>query len=170
MSNNDNEGGIMGNLNTRNTTDIPEPELPWWHWKSLTDSVYDLPPLKRLNSIDTNYIKLFCLVTCIIIVCVFSALGARQAGLVHPEDENDPINARRRAVDPEGGGELEMQEDGETPEQRKKRGNIIVNKKVEEIELLEKIKKMEIMNKYIKGKKVSKTIYVKGRLINIIIK
>ena len=52
----------------------------------------------------------------------------------------------------------------------KKRGNIIVNKKIEEIELLEKIKKMEIMNKYIKGKKISKTIYVKQRLINIIIK
>ena len=52
----------------------------------------------------------------------------------------------------------------------KKRGNILINKKVEEIELLEKIKKMEIINKYIRGKKISKTIYVKQRLINIIVK
>ena len=52
----------------------------------------------------------------------------------------------------------------------KKRGNIIVNRKIDEVELLEKIKKMEIINKYINEKKISKTIYVKERLINIIIK
>ncbi len=52
----------------------------------------------------------------------------------------------------------------------KKRGNIKVNRKIDETELLEKIKKMEIINKYINEKKISKTIYVKERLINIIIK
>ena len=52
----------------------------------------------------------------------------------------------------------------------KKRGNIVVNRKIDEVELLEKIKKMEIINKYINEKKISKTIYVKERLINIIIK
>ena len=51
-----------------------------------------------------------------------------------------------------------------------KKRNIIVNRKIDEVELLEKIKKMEIINKYINEKKISKTIYVKERLINIIIK
>ena len=52
----------------------------------------------------------------------------------------------------------------------KKRGNIIINKKTEENEILAKIKELDIIQKYIKDKKISKTIYVKERLINIIIK
>ena len=52
----------------------------------------------------------------------------------------------------------------------KKRGNITVNRKIEENELLIKIKELDIIQKYIKDKKISKTIYVKERLINIIIK
>ena len=52
----------------------------------------------------------------------------------------------------------------------KKRGNITINKKTEENEILEKIKELDIIQKYIKDKKISKTIYVKERLINIIVK
>ncbi len=52
----------------------------------------------------------------------------------------------------------------------KKRGNILINKKTEENEILAKIKELDIIQKYIKDKKISKTIYVKDRLINIIIK
>ena len=52
----------------------------------------------------------------------------------------------------------------------KKRGNIIINKKTEENEILAKIKELDIIQKYIKDKEISKTIYVKERLINIIIK
>ena len=52
----------------------------------------------------------------------------------------------------------------------KKRGNITVNRKIEENELLVKIKELDIIQKYIKDKKISKTIYVKERLINIIMK
>ena len=51
----------------------------------------------------------------------------------------------------------------------KKRGNITINKKSEENEILAKIKELDIIQKYIKGKKISKTIYVKERLINIIV-
>ena len=51
----------------------------------------------------------------------------------------------------------------------KKRGNITINKKTEENEILEKIKELDIIQKYIKDKKISKTIYVKERLINIIV-
>ena len=52
----------------------------------------------------------------------------------------------------------------------KKRGNITINKKTEENEILEKIKELDIIQKYIKDKEISKTIYVKERLINIIVK
>ena len=51
----------------------------------------------------------------------------------------------------------------------KKRGNITINKKSEENEILAKIKELDIIQKYIKDKKISKTIYVKERLINIIV-
>ena len=51
----------------------------------------------------------------------------------------------------------------------KKRGNITIDKKSEENEILAKIKELDIIQKYIKDKKISKTIYVKERLINIIV-
>ncbi len=51
----------------------------------------------------------------------------------------------------------------------KKRGNITINKKSEENEIVAKIKELDIIQKYIKDKKISKTIYVKERLINIIV-
>jgi leucyl-tRNA synthetase len=52
----------------------------------------------------------------------------------------------------------------------KKRSNIIINKKDNENDIIEKIKKMSLIEKYIKNKKIDKTIYVKERLINIIVK
>ena len=52
----------------------------------------------------------------------------------------------------------------------KKRGNISINKKDNEDDIIEKIKKMSLIEKYFKDKKIYKTIYIKERLINIIIK
>ena len=52
----------------------------------------------------------------------------------------------------------------------KKRGNILIIKNTSEDEIIEKIKKMGLIKKYIENKKINKTIYVKERLINIIVK
>ncbi len=52
----------------------------------------------------------------------------------------------------------------------KKRGNILIIKNTSENEIIEKIKKMGLIKKYIENKEINKTIYVKERLINIIVK
>ena len=39
---------------------------------------------------------------------------------------------------------------------------------MKESDIIEEIKKINIGEKYIKGKKIFKTIYVEGRLINLI--
>ena len=52
----------------------------------------------------------------------------------------------------------------------KKRGNISIDKNIEEEDIIEEIKKMTLGEKYIKNKEILKTIYVKNRLINLIIK
>ena len=44
-----------------------------------------------------------------------------------------------------------------------------ITKEMEEKELMEKIKEMKLVEKYIVDKKISKIIYVKNKLINIII-
>ena len=41
---------------------------------------------------------------------------------------------------------------------------------ISETEIIEKINKIGLINKYIENKKINKTIYVKERLINIIVK
>ena len=51
----------------------------------------------------------------------------------------------------------------------KKRGNLEIEKNMKESDIIEEIKKINIGEKYIKGKKIFKTIYVEGRLINLII-
>ncbi len=52
----------------------------------------------------------------------------------------------------------------------KKRGTILIDKNDAETQILERIKKMDLVQKYIDNKKINKTIYVKERLINIIVK
>ena len=52
----------------------------------------------------------------------------------------------------------------------KKRGNIIISKDTEEKEILSQINKMSLIKKYLINKQVLKTIYVKERLINLIVK
>ena len=52
----------------------------------------------------------------------------------------------------------------------KKRNTIKLIDEIKENDLLEKIKEMKLVDKYIDNKKIIKTIYVKNRLINIIIK
>ncbi len=51
----------------------------------------------------------------------------------------------------------------------KKRNIITITKEMEEKELIAKIKEMKLVDKYIDNKKISKIIYVKNKLINIII-
>ena len=51
----------------------------------------------------------------------------------------------------------------------KKRGNLEIEKNMKESDIIEKIKKMSINEKYIKNKKIFKTIYIKERLINLIV-
>ena len=51
----------------------------------------------------------------------------------------------------------------------KKRGLIKINKEMDEEELKNEINKAKIIEKYIQGKIISKTIYVKNKLINYII-
>ena len=52
----------------------------------------------------------------------------------------------------------------------KKRNTIKIKKDTEEKDILKKIKDLKLVEKYIEGKKIFKTIYVKNRIINIIIK
>tara|TARA_B100000963_G_scaffold309890_1_gene286117 strand:+ start:833 stop:3367 length:2535 start_codon:yes stop_codon:yes gene_type:complete len=51
----------------------------------------------------------------------------------------------------------------------KKRGTILIDKNDAESQILEKIKNMDLLHKYIDNKIINKTIYVKERLINIIV-
>ena len=51
----------------------------------------------------------------------------------------------------------------------KKRGNLDIEKNMKENDIIEKIKKMSLSEKYIKDKKIIKIIYVKERLINLIV-
>ena len=50
----------------------------------------------------------------------------------------------------------------------KKRNTIKLNEELNENDLLDLIKKMKIVDKYIENQKILKTIYVKNKLINII--
>ena len=52
----------------------------------------------------------------------------------------------------------------------KKRNTIKIEIDTEEKDILKKIKDLKLVEKYIEGKKIFKTIYVKNRIINIIIK
>ena len=52
----------------------------------------------------------------------------------------------------------------------KKRGNIIINKDSKEEDIVLQINKMELLKKYLINKKINKTIYVKEKLINLIVK
>ena len=51
----------------------------------------------------------------------------------------------------------------------KKRGNILININNTEDDKVKNIKDMKLIDKYLENKKISKTIYVKQRLINFII-
>ena len=52
----------------------------------------------------------------------------------------------------------------------KKRSAILINKEIKEEELTNEIKNNNLIDKYLKDGEIVKTIYVKGRLINFIIK
>ena len=52
----------------------------------------------------------------------------------------------------------------------KKRNTVLINKEIKEKELIDKIKNDHLIDKYLKDGEIVKTIYVKGRLINFIIK
>ena len=52
----------------------------------------------------------------------------------------------------------------------KKRNTITIKNDIEEEDLIKKIKEMKLIDKYIKNEKIHKTVYVKNKLINIIIK
>ena len=52
----------------------------------------------------------------------------------------------------------------------KKRGAITIDKNKDENEIIDKIKELKIIEKYFKMGTLIKTIYVKNRLINFIIK
>ena len=52
----------------------------------------------------------------------------------------------------------------------KKRSSVVVKKDLLEDDILEKIKEMNLIDKYLEDKKIFKTIYIKDRLINYIIK
>ena len=52
----------------------------------------------------------------------------------------------------------------------KKRNTVTTNDETEEVILVKKIKEMKLVEKYITNKKVIKTIYIKNKLINFIIK
>ena len=51
-----------------------------------------------------------------------------------------------------------------------KRNTITITNEINESDLIEKIKEIKINEKYINNKEIIKTIYVKNKLINIIIK
>ena len=52
----------------------------------------------------------------------------------------------------------------------KKRGIIEIDDKINEPKLIEKIKQMNELNKYLESKSIVKSIYIKDKLINLIIK
>ena len=52
----------------------------------------------------------------------------------------------------------------------KKRNVILLKKGVEEKEVLENIKKLKLVDKYIKGKNMFKVIFVKDKIINLLVK
>ena len=52
----------------------------------------------------------------------------------------------------------------------KKRSIISVEKNLNEKDILEKIKQDKVIDKYIENKKIFRTIYVKNKIINIIIR
>tara|TARA_Y100000992_G_scaffold266561_1_gene204557 strand:- start:3297 stop:5840 length:2544 start_codon:yes stop_codon:yes gene_type:complete len=52
----------------------------------------------------------------------------------------------------------------------KKRGSIKIEKDIDENEIIKRIKQTKVIEKYLKDVKLLKTIYVKNRLINLIIK
>ena len=52
----------------------------------------------------------------------------------------------------------------------KKRSSINIKEEIDEKNLFDKIKKMQLIEKYIKNKKIIKTIYIKNRIINVIVK
>ena len=52
----------------------------------------------------------------------------------------------------------------------KKRNTITIKDDIDEKELIDKIKEMKLVDKYIKNVEILKTIYVKNKLINIIVK
>jgi len=51
----------------------------------------------------------------------------------------------------------------------KKRSSINIKEEIDEKNLFDKIKKMQLIEKYIKNKKIIKTIYIKNRIINVIV-
>ena len=51
----------------------------------------------------------------------------------------------------------------------KKRNTITIKNETDEKSLLELIKNMKLVDKYIQNQKVLKTIYIKNKLINIIV-
>ena len=52
----------------------------------------------------------------------------------------------------------------------KKRGLILTENSIEEKELIEKIRKTKELQKFIDNKNIIKTIFIKDKLINLIIK
>ena len=52
----------------------------------------------------------------------------------------------------------------------KKRGIISINKEASEENIISEISKKKLIEKYLNGKKIVKTIYVKNRIINYLIK
>ena len=52
----------------------------------------------------------------------------------------------------------------------KKRNVILLKKGIEEKEVLENIKKLKLVDKYIKGKNMFKVIFVKDKIINLLVK
>ena len=68
--------------------------------------------------------------------------------------------------------ETSMEENNEIVVQinGKKRNTVLANKDILEGELIKKIQLQRLIEKYLKNKELIKTIYVKGRLINYIIK
>jgi leucyl-tRNA synthetase len=52
----------------------------------------------------------------------------------------------------------------------KKRGLILIENSINESNLIEKIRKTEELEKFLKGKNIVKTIFIKDKLINLIIK
>ena len=53
---------------------------------------------------------------------------------------------------------------------RKKRSSISIKEEMDEKDLINEIKKMKLIEKYITNKKIVKTIYIKNRIINVIVK